>query len=142
MPGRRWGESAMTDHLSPSQLTTLRSTLRDRFETLRQILHEHLLKSDDERARLLADSVRDAEDESVADLVIDLDLAEIDRDLEELRDVEAALGRLQQNAYGRCSDCRVPIPFERLTAYPTAKRCFRCQTLHEKTFAGKATPKM
>jgi DnaK suppressor protein len=132
----------MTDHLTPWQGTTLKATLRSRFATLRQTLHEHLLKSDDERARLLADSVRDAEDESVADLVIDLDLAEIDRDLEELRDVEAALERLQQKTYGVCADCRASIPFARLTAYPTAKRCVRCQTLHEKTYAGKATPKM
>jgi DnaK suppressor protein len=141
-PGGSCGEFAMISHLTSTQLSSLKTALRSRFEALRQSVHEHLLKSDDERTRLLADSVRDAEDESVADLVIDLDLAEIDRDLEELRDVEATLGRMQQNAYGVCSDCRAPIPFERLKAYPTAKRCHRCQTLHEKTYAGKATPKM
>ena len=132
----------MIDHLTPSQMTTLKVVLRSRDEALRQSVHEHLLKSDDERARLLADSVRDVEDESVTDLLIDLDLAEIDRDLEELRDVEAALGRVQRKEYGSCSDCRQPIPFERLSAYPTAKRCYRCQTLHEKTYAGKGTPRM
>lgn len=132
----------MTDHLTATQSATLKAALRNRFETLRGTVHEHLLKSDDERARLMADSVRDAEDESVADLLIDLDLADIDRDLEELRDVEDALARMEQATYAVCSDCRTLIPFERLTAYPTAKRCFRCQTLHEKTYAGKSMPKL
>ena len=132
----------MTQHLSPGQMTTLKATLHERFESLRDSVHQHLLKSDDERARLLADTVRDTEDDSVADLVIDLDLAEIDRDLEELRDVETALDRTRQDAYGLCTECRAPIPFERLSAYPTAKRCYRCQSMHEKTYAGKRTPKL
>jgi RNA polymerase-binding transcription factor DksA len=132
----------MAEELTPSQLATLKSALRDRFETLRQTLHEHLLKSDDERARLLADSVRDTEEDSVTDLVIDLDLAEIDRDLGELRDVEQALERMRELAYGRCMDCRTTIPYERLNAYPTAKRCLRCQSMHEKTFAGTRTPRL
>jgi RNA polymerase-binding transcription factor DksA len=132
----------MSAHFTASQSAALKAALRSRFESLRGKVHEHLLKSDDERARLLADSVRDAEDESVADLLIDLDLAEIDRDLEELRDVEDALARMEQTTYGVCSDCRTLIPLERMTAYPTAKRCFRCQTLHEKTYAGKSMPKL
>lgn len=126
--------------LTPQQIGTLKSTLRERLTALRGILHEHLLKSDDDRARLLADRVRDEEDESVADLIVDLDLAEIDRDLEELRDVEAALERLREAAYGVCIGCRAAIPYARLKAYPTAKRCVRCQRVHEKTYAHAATP--
>jgi RNA polymerase-binding transcription factor DksA len=132
----------MIVELSPSQSAALKTMLRKRFEALRDVLHEALLKSDDDRAKLLADSVRDAEDESVADLLIDLDLAEVDRHLEELRDVEGALGRLQQKTYGSCMSCTGSIPYERLAAYPTAKRCYRCQRVHEKTYAEKATPSL
>ena len=130
----------MKERLTPKQTGTLQATLRARLATLREVLHEHLLKSDDDRARLLADRVRDEEDESVADLIVDLDLAEIDHDIDELRDVEAALERIRMDAYGVCVTCQGAIPYERLTAYPTAKRCVRCQTIHEKTYAHKGTP--
>jgi DnaK suppressor protein len=49
----------------------------------------------------------------------------------ELGDIEAALVRIQTGAYGTCSDCACTIPEERLSAYPTAKRCWPCQTQHE-----------
>jgi DnaK suppressor protein len=132
----------MSEPLAPQQAATLKSTLSGRMTTLRETVRQHLLKCDDDRARLLADRVRDAEDESVADLIVDLDLAEIDRDLEELRDVEAALARIQQRTYGTCISCRGAIPYERLTAYPTAKRCHRCQRVHEKTYVQKGTPRL
>jgi len=132
----------MKERLKPEQLTTLRATLRARLAELRDVLHAHLLKSDDDRARLLADRVRDEEDESVADLIVDLDLAEIDHDIEELRDVEDALERIREDAYGVCLTCQGAIPYDRLTAYPTAKRCIRCQTIHEKTYAHKLTPSL
>ena len=130
----------MKDRLTPQQIATLAATLRERLATLRATLADHLEKSDDDRSRLLADRVRDAEDESVADLIVDLDLADIDRDLEELRDAEAALARMHEDSYGVCVNCAGAIPYERLTAYPTAKRCIRCQTAREKTYAHKATP--
>lgn len=132
----------MSEQLDLKQVATLKTTLRGLLVTLRESVRQHLLKSDDDRARLLADRVGDLEDESVTDLIIDLDLAEIDRDLEHLRDVEAALQRMQQQTYGVCVTCGGAIPYERLTAYPTAKRCFRCQRVHEKTYMEKSTPKL
>ena len=130
----------MKQLLEPQQAATLKATLRARMAALREEIRQDLLKCEDDRARLLADRVRDLADESVADLIIDLDLAEIDRDLEELRDVEAALSRMQQGAYGGCVTCSGAIPYERLAAYPTAKRCQRCQRIREQTYAHKATP--
>jgi DnaK suppressor protein len=130
----------MKRFLEPQQAATLRATLRGRLAALHEELRQDLLKSDDDRARLLADRVHDLEDESLADLIIDLDLAEIDRELEELRDVEAALGRMQQGSYGVCATCAGEVPYERLAAYPTAKRCQRCQRVREQTYAHKATP--
>jgi signal-transduction protein with cAMP-binding, CBS, and nucleotidyltransferase domain len=37
--------------------------------------------------------------------------------------------------YGICIDCEQEIEYERLCAYSTAKRCARCQNVHERTFA-------
>ncbi|MBS1200339.1 MAG: dksA [Proteobacteria bacterium] len=125
----------MTHQLIPAQITTLKSALRYRFDALREEVRQDLLKSDDDRSAMLADRVRDVGDESLADLIVDLDLADTDRDLEELRDVEAALGRINLGTYGMCVHCGGPIPVERLTAFPTAKRCQPCQRMHEKTYA-------
>lgn len=48
-------------------------------------------------------------------------------DIERLLDeVEAALGRLDDGTYGRCSSCNSPITDERLAASPTAARCATC----------------
>jgi RNA polymerase-binding transcription factor DksA len=132
----------MREPLLPGERATLEATLRQRFEALRGVLHEHLAKSDDERAVLLADRVRDTEDESLTDLLVDLDLAEIDRDLDEIKAVEAALARMRAATYGRCVTCAGPIPFERLVAYPTASRCRDCQAVHERTHRGAGTPRL
>jgi len=127
----------MTHQLLPEQSATLKATLRQRFDVLLAEVREDLLKSDDDRAAMLADRVRDVGDESLADLIVDLDLADTDRDLEELRDVEAALARIDLGTYGMCVQCGGPIPLDRLTAFPTAKRCQPCQAMHEKTFVQK-----
>ena len=50
---------------------------------------------------------------------------------EELRDIDAARGRLAQGIYGTCVDCGLGIPYARLRAFPTAKRCLSCQQRHE-----------
>ena len=50
---------------------------------------------------------------------------------EELRDVEAAMARLVQGTYGTCTDCGLGIPYSRLAAFPTAKRCLTCQGRYE-----------
>jgi DnaK suppressor protein len=128
----------MTDLLSREEKTVLEGVLRERFTALTEEVRQDLLKSDDDRAAMLADRVRDVGDESMADLIVDLDLADTDRDLQELKDVEAALTRMRLGTYGTCMHCGGPIRAERLAAYPTAKRCQPCQVMHEKTFAHPA----
>jgi RNA polymerase-binding protein DksA len=59
--------------------------------------------------------------------------AELQRDQEELRDIDAARERIAAGRYGQCIDCGADIAFERLKAQPTAARCVACQTRYEKT---------
>jgi len=42
-------------------------------------------------------------------------------------EVLAALGRIDENSYGRCVDCGIEIPEGRLDARPDAARCVACQ---------------
>ncbi len=43
-----------------------------------------------------------------------------------LRDVERALGKLEEGSYGICEDCGAAIAPERLEAIPWAVRCVAC----------------
>ena len=65
--------------------------------------------------------------------MVDINLAEVDRDLEELRSVEAAILRIADSSYGTCDHCGRRIDFARLRATPFAIRCFDCQSVHERT---------
>ncbi|QGV81952.1 TraR/DksA family transcriptional regulator [Streptomyces ficellus] len=44
-----------------------------------------------------------------------------------LKDIDAALARLQQGTYGTCQGCDRPIPVERLEILPYARCCVPCQ---------------
>ena len=57
----------------------------------------------------------------------DLALALVDQMSRRLRDVEAALRRIQEGDFGACGDCDEQIPVKRLIAIPWASRCVRCQ---------------
>jgi DnaK suppressor protein len=48
-------------------------------------------------------------------------------DLKLLREVQAALRRIQQSTYGVCAACDEPISAKRLAAVPWAKFCVQCQ---------------
>ena len=64
----------------------------------------------------------------------DMEQADLSRDQDELRDIEAARRRLDDGSYGICTDCGAEIGFERLHAEPEAARCIDCQRRHEKTY--------
>ena len=122
----------MRSTLDVQQTEAQRRILRDRARQLRQEIRDTLKKSDSEQYTMIADQVRDLEDDSFADLMVDVNLAEIDRDLQELRLIDAAFLRLSDGSYGRCEDCELPIEIERLRATPFASRCFDCQTSYER----------
>jgi DnaK suppressor protein len=84
---------------------------------------------------LHAGDVPDAGDTSVATEQADIRNAQISRDVVELRQVEAALGRLDDGTYGYCMDCGQDIPLARLRATPAAERCILCQTARERQYA-------
>jgi DnaK suppressor protein len=44
-----------------------------------------------------------------------------------LREVEAAIRRIEQGTYGVCHECEEPISPKRLDALPWAKYCVTCQ---------------
>lgn len=112
--------------------------LKQRYFELREEVRQELLKFDEQPYIELAGKVHDIEEESVANLLTDLQLADIDRHIEEIRAIDAALLRIADHSYGVCTECGNDIEKDRLLVFPTAKRCHVCQTQHEKTFAQTA----
>ena len=123
----------MTRNLQNKQLDSLQAAMRARQTQLREEIRQALIKSDSEHYLQIADSVRELEDESFADLIVDVGLAEIDRDLDELRAIDAALLRMAEGSYGVCEACDRPIDIRRLNLTPQALRCIDCQTIFERT---------
>ena len=50
----------------------------------------------------------------------------------QVAEIDAALGRIEAGTYGTCENCGEPIEGRRLEAVPWARRCFTCETEHEK----------
>jgi DnaK suppressor protein len=122
--------------LTEHQLQEYRALLKERFCDLREEIRLELLRSDDEHFIDLAGQVHDLEEESVADLLVDLNLAILDLHIEEIRDIDASLMRIAHGGYGVCVDCKSEISIERLNACITAQRCTRCQTAYEHNHLG------
>jgi RNA polymerase-binding transcription factor DksA len=119
-------------HLTEEQLAELKDTLEGQRRQLRQDIRDELLRTDEEQYGELAGQVHDSGDESVADLLSDINTAVISQSIKALREVEAAQERIREGYYGRCEDCEVEIPYERLRAYPAARRCITDQERYEK----------
>jgi RNA polymerase-binding transcription factor DksA len=119
----------------PREIAELKNQLAARYSELREEIRQELLKSDEEHFIDLAGQVHDLQDESLADLLVDLGLEIIDMHLIQAREIEAALARISAGQYGDCMDCKGEIETDRLEAYPTARRCWDCQSAYEKSHA-------
>lgn len=128
--------------LTETQICNFKKILNDRFFEVREEIRLELLNSDDQTFIDLAGQVHDTAEASVADLLVDLQLADVDRHINEIRDIDASLLRIAAGKYGVCNDCERSVAVERLQAYPTAKRCHRCQVNHEHCYAGSNGPSL
>jgi RNA polymerase-binding protein DksA len=121
----------MSSILSDEQLNEIKQRLQTRLDTLREEIRQELIRSDNEKYVRLTSGVNDTADNSVADLLADLELAIIDQHVNEIRAVEAALIRIANRTYGYCIEDDEPIDYARLQANPTASRCLQCQARYE-----------
>jgi RNA polymerase-binding protein DksA len=118
----------------------MQDQLRGQLLAGRERLQEELRRENEERAGAdnysnLVNAVPDPGDASVASEQADLRHAQIGRDVAELRQIEAALGRIEDGSYGVCSVCGLDIAAARLQANPSAERCIVCQSAFEKQYA-------
>lgn len=129
--------------LSPTQLDQLARKLREDYQALVREVRDELENSGNQhRIDLLNREPGDSGDESLANALADFNLTILDRHIDGMRDIEAALQRIRNGEYGVCIDCGDAVTFPRLMAYPTAKRCIVCQEQREKLYAQEGRPKM
>lgn len=122
-------------YLNSTQLNQVRESLAMLELRVQTEIKDELHNHHDSNTLNLADSVHDAGEESVADLLRDLNNALINQHLIELNQINSAFQRLNTGHYGECCDCGDDIQWERLEKQPAALRCVSCQSLREKTYA-------
>ena len=111
--------------------SVIEARLRERYLELWADVGRELDKHDEQQHEDLVQGAGDAEDDATANLVVDLNLSEIDRDVAELRAVQDAIARLRRGEYGVCQACGTDIPAARLEAVPEAALCVECQARAE-----------
>jgi DnaK suppressor protein len=127
--------------LTQTEVSKLESRLDKLYASVLEEVRDALEKSENQQyVELIGREPTDSGDRATGDALADLNLAIIDRHVREIRDIEATRARIEGGSFGACSDCGGDIGFERLRAYPTATRCFRCQRHHEKTYSHEGNP--
>lgn len=114
-----------------THLKALRGLLEFRRQGLQAEVHAAQM-AQQAAAQVEGHEVTDLKDEAAQTQSSQVDDAQAQRDLDELRSTEAALDRMDHGTYGDCADCGEPIPLQRLLAQPAAPRCAACQTAHER----------
>jgi RNA polymerase-binding protein DksA len=121
-------QNGSMDTLTHEQTQRVRQTLEQRAAQLRLELAEHGEIHDRADA---GPGVADTKDLASSRAVDEVGAAEVERDRNELRQIEAAFQRLAQGHYGQCADCGDAIDAARLAAQPAATRCLTCQQQRE-----------
>jgi DnaK suppressor protein len=90
-----------------------------------------------------SEGLREAQDQgdsSVREAAQDARLGDAERATAEVRLLDAALARIADGTYGRCSDCERPIAERRLLSIPYAERCAECQQLADQRSGSEHHP--
>jgi DnaK suppressor protein len=61
-------------------------------------------------------------------------LGKLERESNVMREVRAALSRIQANTFGLCLECEQEIGLKRLTAVPWTRSCIVCQERADRTW--------
>jgi len=119
-------------NINEKELNELRDKLLIYRKQLQQEIHDELVKEGSSSSISLAGKVHDKQEESLSEMLTQINLAMLSQHQHELKNLERALMRMEDGEYGTCIDCDAAIAVARLQAYPTAVRCISCQAIHEK----------
>jgi RNA polymerase-binding transcription factor DksA len=126
--------------LTARQIRQLEHDLQAQRRGVAAEAHDELMRATQQSYAAVAGEVPDFGDQATASSLADYDNALARRHVEAISEIDDALLRIKAQRFGRCLECGVPMGYARLRAFPTARRCVACQSLHERTFAVGATP--
>ena len=109
--------------LTPAQLAKMRSVLVQRRTRLLDNSRSKL--GEVEESGL--DAGGDSADRAAASLDRDIMVDSAAREAKQIRDIEAALVKIDAGTYGICDECSAVIPMARLEYMPNAQFCITCQ---------------
>jgi RNA polymerase-binding transcription factor DksA len=130
-PGRGW---------TKARLRAIERRLRERRAELAREIDDDLRKQGADREGLAAGNVPDSAELAIADWMTDVELGETERDVLELRAVEAALQRIAKDRFGECVDCGRTVEVAGLERTPHAARCLSCQNARERAARAAKPP--
>ena len=119
------------DKLNPKEKQDLRSALLSRRAVLmgdvNNMQDNALSKSGAEAAGDLSTVPYHMADVGTDNFDHEFTLGLIENEEEELREIDAALERLEKGTFGLCERCKATIPKSRLKIIPYAKLCIQCK---------------
>ncbi|MEK6685731.1 MAG: TraR/DksA family transcriptional regulator [Pseudomonadota bacterium] len=121
-------------NFTENQLIQLRAALQRRYLELQDEIRSELGHANDRGNIDLTEYLNTIPD--------DIDTALVDRQINEMRELEISLKYLSELEFGDCIDCGNEIGFDRLIAYPSAQRCIQCQNQYEKSFPQESNPSL
>ncbi|SER00227.1 RNA polymerase-binding transcription factor DksA [Nitrosomonas sp. Nm51] len=116
------------------QLAQIKSALHKRYLELQEEVRNELVQSGEEF------DIRQADD--INNILADVDTALVDKQINEMRELEMSEKYLMELEFGDCVDCGEEIGFERLIANPSAQRCIACQRKYEKLYPHESSPSL
>jgi DnaK suppressor protein len=116
--------------LASTEMEQVKEILRRKEAELLQVLR----KRDDIAIEKSADQMDEIQYASERDLAI----RNVDRDSHLLRQVKAALRRIDDGSFGTCMECEAAISLKRLAAVPWASHCIQCQDTADRDGQRKA----
>jgi DnaK suppressor protein len=99
----------------------------DKFRTILSDKHAELSQTLRRRDGIAIERTPDALDETRQSTERELTTRSLERESKLMRDVRAAVARIDAGSYGTCLDCEEDISPKRLRAVPWATLCIGCQ---------------
>lgn len=102
---------------------------RNQFRQLLEAKRNELLFSTGDREEILIEHAAEEFDRLQQQLNREVAIRNLDRESALLKQVLAALARIDDESFGICVRCEEPIPEKRLKAVPWAAYCVACQEI-------------
>jgi len=121
-------------NFTEEQLQQIKAALHKRYLELQDEIRSELVNAGEEFDVTRADDVNN--------ILADVDTALIDKQINEMRELEMSEKYLMELEFGDCVDCGEEIGFDRLIANPSAQRCIDCQRQFERSHPHERNPSL